>query len=141
MSMKQLPAWNNNTEYQSLTSDDFNADYEKLEALIRQIAGLGASKTFDVPTLQQISSLYDQAVVIFRNLQTDVGCEQSLDAKNETAIKLNSRLSRTGAALAAATTSSQLFLCRCEDKILSEYLKSPETEPQSFFWREERKQK
>src|SRR5690348_11459527 len=122
--MEQLPAWNNRTEYQSLDSSDFNTDCEKVSALIRQIEELSATKTFDATRLQQISKLYEQAVVLYSNLRTYVSCELSLDAKNATAIKLNSRLMQTGSALGAAMTASHLFLSRADDKLLSEYLNS-----------------
>ena len=139
--MEQLPAWNNSTEYQGLDSHDFNTDFSKVTDLVRQIEELSLTKVFDVPRAQQISRLYDQAIILFQNLKAYVGCEMALDAKNEEALKLNSRLLQTASALGAAITSSHMYLSRCDDKVLADYLNSPETQPQAFHWQEERKQK
>lgn len=139
--MEQLPAWNNSAEYRNLGSDDFNADGEKLTALVREIEDLSQTETFDVPRLRKISRMHEQAVTLLSNLQVYVSCEMSLDAKNELAQKWNSRLMQSASALDAVMTASRLFLSRCKDDVLLEYLNSPETQPQSFHWREERKQK
>lgn len=153
--MEALPAWNNESEYSSLTGPDFTADLELVKASIQAIEksnrewsleladfkGESKPRAGFAEALREISKHYETAMITTYNLHVYLSCEMSLDAKNAPAQKLMSQVQKLNSELSTAAKPRDLYLGRCSDDRLREYLSSPETEPQAFHWREARKKK
>lgn len=150
-----LPAWKNETEYASMTTPDFEGDLQKVETAIQKIEGLNAEWAAEladfkeeakprpgfIEALREISTILEDADVRNANLFVYLNCELSLDAQNAPAQKLLSRVQRLVARLSTVTKARDLYLGRCSSECLRDYLASPQTEAQAFYWREERKKR
>lgn len=149
-----LPAWNNETEYKGLGTPDFDQDFEAAAGMVRRIQEINgelqpwleaSSALGDTPrlirNLQEISGLSEQAAVLLWNVSTFVNCELSVDAKNAVAQKCQSRVMKAFTEFSTALKPYEIFLTRCDQSILDEYLKSEQTRPEAFLWREKRKMK
>jgi oligoendopeptidase F len=155
------PAWNNSTEYPSLTSNEFTHDRKDVEALVEKITTsianikplmtqtLSAEGTSTLgPTeldtlivnLQAISELNEQASTLFHNLRTYVSCERCVDAKADLARQIDSELTQLATNFASATRPFWLFLERAPENVIALYLVHPHTRPEEFFIRQARLQ-
>ncbi len=145
------PAWNIQSEYPSLTSAEFKADREKVEAalpeLTRMVASLQPLMQRDLSTgeaaqlihgLQEFSIFRDSIAVLESNLTTYTYLEISVNAKNHEALQIESELSAVITKIREQITPIYLYLARAPEAILHGYLQHPAIKPQEFYLRQER---
>lgn len=154
MSTVQGPAWDNSSEYAGFDCEKFAADVQAVkdgivairEGLQAQAATMNEelksafkpSATF-VRALQDISKIRHEVLVLAYNLGAYCNLESSIDAKFERARKESVRMQDLHSELAAAILPLNLFLKRCSEEFLQEYLRSPITESEAFYIDEGRK--
>lgn len=143
------PAWANNSEYPSITSNEFARDLVLVDQLIQQIEELARAllplpdsppRASEAVTLLRTHSEYEeQARTLLANLITYVDCERSIDGRNSEAVRTHSLLAKRLAKLNSAVARAQLFLVHAPEALINEYLDHPRTRAQEFLLAENRK--
>ncbi len=151
------PAWDNSTEYPSLTSNEFLADRAQVEALLVKIqslvaelkpmmasvtdsfvtspsseASLAPEHSLLIEKLQSLAALEDQIYIMLSNLSVYVSCEAGVDGKNQQAQKLTGELQATFARVGQSFTAVSLFFARAPEILIESYLQSELTTERRF---------
>lgn len=143
-----LPAWNIESEYPSLTSTEFLADESKYAALSRDIGeriekirsklANSAGDTALVDQLQQILLLNIEGTVLIHNLATYVSCLESTDAKDENAKSKMSELQAFRSQYQQIFKPIHLYLSTCDEEIFQKIMSHPDLKGSLFTWKLER---
>ena len=151
------PAWNNFIEYPSLSSNEFEFDYNETKILTKKIEVMtetihpwmdqtlagSALAAIDrdamITQLQSLAELSQRAGVLCYNLWVYVESELSIDGTNVEALKAESRIIALTSDLQSAKQTYTLFLKRAPEDIFELYLKHDRTKDEEFMYREERK--
>lgn len=148
---QNLPLWDNSDEYNSFSDDRFTNDFKFVEQSILKMTELQKKLTHlinaeatpvsanDLELFSAYFQLETQAVTAFANLRTFTHCEQSLDAKNEEALKTDSRLSKAGSELSISKTSIENFLKKTTEENFEKIFTLQSAKPFRFYYQEERK--
>jgi oligoendopeptidase F len=154
----QGPAWDNSTEYPSMTSAEFKADRAQVEALLLKVQSLVAelnpamslltSETADVAMntplasnkaneqliekLQALAAIEDELYTLLGNLSVFISCEAGVDGKNQLAQKLTGELQAIYSRVSQAFTPVSLFFARAPEAVIETYLKSDATKDRRF---------
>lgn len=155
----QGPAWDNSSEYLSISDQSFQKDSEQISVLRQQLekklgeiqplmqrslagTALSADESAKmIASLQAISQIVEQGMILCYDLSTFVSCELSIDAQNENAKKVQSVVQQRMSEFQTAQTPMDLFLARCSSDIFEKYLKSLHTEAERFVWEQKRRVK
>ena len=147
------PAWNNSTEYPSISSNEFVHDLAQLDQLIKQIASMGPSlkaliakadadpagdHDHLISELQAHSELENQANTLLSSLFTFVRCEKDIDGTNADAIRMNGLLAEKRAHFMTAITPARLYLDRAPETLVTRYLLHEHTASEEFSLRQSR---
>ncbi len=145
-----LPAWDLESEYPSLTSSEFLADESRFAALTSELSerteGLrpqlnAPASPQTIEALQKILLLNLEAGTLIWNLMTYISCIRSTDAKNEEAKSKQSQLQSLNSQYNQTFKPIHLFLSTCEDSVIDKVLLHPELKGSVFTWSQERKLK
>ncbi|MBN8539406.1 MAG: M3 family oligoendopeptidase [Deltaproteobacteria bacterium] len=149
----QGPAWDNSTEYPSMTSPEFQADRAQVEASLLKVQTLVAelkpamslltSETavvaMNLPAnsdliekLQTLAAIEDDLYTLLGNLSVFVSCEAGVDGKNQQAQKLTNELQATYSRVSQAFTPVSLFFARAPEAVIQAYLQSDATKDRQF---------
>ncbi len=143
------PAWDNSSEYPSLTSPQFLADEAKIIELIETLEkrmedlapSLAAAKERRLSTddenrlvtgLREISRLNEEAAVLLGNLTTFCSCERSVDASDQEATKKESFLATLRSRLGQARMPWSMFLATGDASLVESYLDDDRTRGERF---------
>lgn len=142
----QGPAWDLSSEYPSLTSAEFQADHQWVEAEITKLQARVSTAFATAPTaassipdaefvrsLQEISKHREDIGIVLGNLMTYVSCISSCDSSDQQAQKLGGALSALYARLQQATTPYTIFLAQTDDAFVEAYLASEQTKHDRFW--------
>lgn len=150
MSSSTLPQWNNSDEYKGFLSEEFQKDFKTIELNIVKMNSFTqeylknlAETTSEVSdsfvlAAQQVISLQTDSKTLFYNLSTFTSCEQSLDAQNKEAEKMDSRLSALSSKLEIALNPWNLFLTKTTDQNFKKIISSEKTKDYTFFYSHQR---
>lgn len=129
------PAWNNFSEYPSLTSNEFTHDQTEARALMKRITQkleslkplftqtLNDDQTQQVVSgLQCVSELNEQVSILVMNLHTYVDCEKAIDGANTEAQRCSSQIEDLIADHRAAMQPALLYLSQAPEAIVAKYL-------------------
>ncbi len=148
--MQNLPAWNNESEYKSINAVEYEADLTRVRELMSSIQNASSklasahesvSSPELIKSLQQISVYFVEATILLGNLHVYVSSELATNAKNLEAQKAMGRLQMISTEFSTTIKPFELFLTQCEDTIIADYLNSPQTQPETFYWAKKRKTK
>lgn len=144
--MKQLPAWDNSSEYQAIGSADYVKHFEEVQSITKEIEALSEKLTSNdrgllIKTLQQVTPLKERAELLLWNLNTYTYSEKSLDSKNDLAKKWASQIQQASSLLSVAFQGFENALIKGDESFFQEYLKSPATQDGAFLWSDRRKLK
>lgn len=149
----QGPAWDNSSEYPSMTSAEFQADRAQVEALLLKVQtfvadlkpamSLLTSETavvaMNLPVnsdliekLQALAAIEDDLYTLLGNLSVYVSCEAGVDGKNQQAQKLTGELQATYSRVSQAFTPVSLFFARAPEAVIEAYLQSEATKDRQF---------
>lgn len=135
--MTTSPAWNIDSEYASLEAPAFAADYAAVEKAIADIEKRNGAK--DIPTVQDLFVLREQALIQLRNLFTYTHCILSVDASDAKAKAMSSQLDDLASRLAQACTPLDIFVKTASDATLKSLLDHPKLTAYGFAWNQDRK--
>ncbi|MFD2179052.1 M3 family oligoendopeptidase [Veronia pacifica] len=106
------PSWDLSFAYSSLSGDDYQADIEQAKSLIHAISEIHPSS---VTECQRVLALGEQADSLVWSLSTYANCLASVDATNQDATLVISKLSALGAELNQAMEPAKNLLVVCDD--------------------------
>lgn len=151
---RELPAWNNKTEYQAIESADYLKDLELAKKCVLEIqmlsqelrpwfegAALDGHHEQVILNLQKISKFSLDANTLIGNLNVYVQCELSVDSQNAQALKARSTLQKISTERTTSLKAFDVFLTKSDDLVFEAYLASPLTKDERFLWSEKRKMK
>jgi oligoendopeptidase F len=148
------PAWDNSSEYPSITSSELRADIEKANKNISEIESLSASiaplldeaETLSgdrladaIATAQKVSALRQETTVLTWNPYVYANCEISVDGDNDDAKKVIAEITQLGARYGQALQPVTLFLTRISDEAIKGYLDHEVTRDEDFSLEKQRK--
>ncbi|KAJ8908814.1 hypothetical protein NDN08_005518 [Rhodosorus marinus] len=151
------PSWVLSSEYPSLESVELKSDLDRVRDLVKEIGGVEnaisgyldnceglsvnecqVNGVLDALTLS--SKLKSEAEVLLRNVGVYSSCEKSVDGSNIDARKKSLEVQEVAARLGEVTLSKDLFLMRCADDVVSEFLSANnETKAEAAHIRRQRK--
>jgi len=155
------PAWENTSEYPSVTSNEFARDLVLVDQLIQQLSELAemlrpsidrlvsgqAERPEDqlknhsddpIAQLHTFTEFDEQARTLLANLVTYVDCERSVDGQNAEAVRVHALLMKRRSRLNSAVMPIRLFLTHAPEEVISRYLQHPRTEGNEFALRQAR---
>ncbi len=151
MSTNTLPTWNNTDEYQGFQTPDFKNDCSFVETSIQKIQTFTkefqknlaepeavATEQF-ILAVQEIVGLQTSVFTIFYNLMTYTSCEQSLDAENKEATRMDSNLNSLKSNLDIALNPWNLFIAKTTDANFKKITASEKTKDFLFSYSHQRK--
>lgn len=150
MSSSTLPQWNNSDEYKGFLTTDFQGDFKIVESNILKLNSMTHeySKNLTETTvpvsdsfllaLQQVIALQTESKTLFFNLSTFTSCEQSLDAQNKEAEKMDSQLSALNSKLEIALNPWNLFITKTTEENFKKVICAEKTKDYAFFYAHQR---
>lgn len=125
------PAWNIESEYPSLDSPAFHADFElvsrslqTMEALLKTIS-FGEPGPDDIATMQKILRIEEESTITQYNMGVYVNCLLSVNAGDEAARARQSQLQEFASKQGQRLAPLRLYLQRCPENILRAVLADP----------------
>ncbi|MGZ6470863.1 MAG: M3 family oligoendopeptidase [Bdellovibrio sp.] len=149
-------AWNIESEYSSLTSNEFKNDFElfiqnsnKINELIASVnTSLEEALVKDqdpsdsvVEVLQQTLHKYEQTIIVFANLSVYLNCLLSVDTTLEDANAKKSELSTQISKLSQIMIPFDNFTKRCSQEFLNKILNHPDLKDAKFYFDQKRQLK
>jgi oligoendopeptidase F len=151
MSSITLPQWNNSDEYLGFSAPEFKSDFQLIESNISKINSFtqeylkNLSETAQpvaesfLLALHQVVGLQTETKTVFFNLSTFTSCEQSLDAQNKDAEKMDSQLSALNSKLEIALNPWNLFITKTTEENFKKIVSSEKSKDYSFYYSHQRK--
>lgn len=151
MNEQKLPVWDNSEEYSNFSDMRFTNDFLFVKQSILKMNGLqnklapvllnesSEVSNHDLEFFNAYFQLETEAVTAIANMRTFTHCEQSLDAKNEEALKMDSRLSKLYSDFSISKTSIDLFLKKTTESNFNKIFSLQNAKPFLFYFQEERK--
>ena len=152
----QTTTWDNSHIYTSFEDQNIQSDIQYIEKTTKEIAELSKSIEPTIETIdstadeklkpflegvKKISLLQKEAYIKLWTLSVFSSSRLSTESQDLKAKELSSKCSSLGAELSKAATSKDLFLMRCSDNLLNEFLEDPKTSEFKFNLLHGRKQK
>lgn len=142
----ETPAWNIESEYPSIESKPYLADWEALASAVKQIeSGVSSLKgklenpdAASIAKVQELFLVSEKSSILFGNLYTYLNCLLSVDATDNTAKSKASELEVLGSKFSQAMTPLSIFVKRCNEKTFRELLSKPELKSYEFVWSQQR---
>jgi oligoendopeptidase F len=148
------PAWDNTTEYKSLTAPEIAADLTTATGQISEIAALsanfqaaladaaGMSLTAAKPLIEagrKISRLAEAAIKTLHDIEVYASCTLSVDSSSAVAKELYGKAQVMLSRLEEANNPMTLFFKLCSEEIFEEFLKDAEAAPHRFAMAQDRR--
>jgi oligoendopeptidase F len=150
--MENQMTWNIESEYPSITSREFQTDYDliktKLQSLHQHIKTIPFEQfetdihgSIDEVVLRIQTAFLDlqEIEVLYSNIWVYVSCTLSIDAKDKIAKKSHSEVQKLKSQIEQIATPLNLFIATCSPQIFESVLKKPLLTQSRFIWEEKRK--